>query len=286
MKFAAAALAVLGMISASAHAADDDLRVFKPSGQWTADFGDDYCRLSRTFANGDDQVSLALERIQPTSFAKLILLGDGIKIFRGGNTLGYRLIPSTEDRKAPLFRAATADGRQLLYLDPVSFGAPAPQYDAAAEQDSAAKIEGLLLTDGTVEPVRIETGSLKAPIGYLQDCTYDLLSYWGIDGQKHRKLTSAVVPEDGTTLPGGTIGFADFPKLAGGANQVRLMIDAAGKPTSCTIMSPSLDETINAKICKHLMDKAKFKPALDADGQPLASYWIQSPSFMTGFGGT
>ncbi len=42
----------------------------------------------------------------------------------------------------------------------------------------------------------------------------------------------------------------------------------------------TLDAPTNDKICKSLMANAKFTPAKDADGQPMAGYWVGSPMML------
>lgn len=316
MKKLIAACAALGMVTGTAQAADGDPVVFKPAGDWTADYGDDYCRLVRTFSDGTNQITLGLERMQPMSLVKIMLLGNGIKLYRRADTIGYNYSPSGDSRTSQLLRSDTTDGQQMLIIDGANIGpmpslpgfgvprrqfarvpggpppsapseagpAPAPGtplYLPASETEYAAGIKGLMLTEGTLDPVSFETGSFKGVIGALQACTYDLLTYWGVDGEKHKTLSRTVVPQSGNVLPQGTIGFQDFAKLAGGLNMVRVMIDANGTPTECKIHFASLDESTNAKICSHLM-KAKFLPALDSAGQPMASYWINSPFFLFG----
>jgi hypothetical protein len=81
-------------------------------------------------------------------------------------------------------------------------------------------------------------------------------------------------------LPNGTIGFADFAKLGGASNQIRVMVSADGKPTKCAVHWASLEQKTNDAICKAIMDKAQFFPALDASGQPMASYWTVQPFFL------
>ena len=275
--------------------AQDGASVFKPTGAWTADFGDDYCRLIRTFSNGRDEVSLAFERTQPGAPVRLIFVGDGIKTFRGADEIGYSFQPGGASAKSRYVRSETTDGKQYLNFDPVTLtpmaftpGAPPPKYDRAAEQEAARGVTGLALTEGLTDAVRFETGSLRAPIATMQTCADDLLKVWGLDVDKHKALTSGAIPNPapGGVLPQGTIPFTEMAKFRGGANQVRLLVGADGKPSACTIYSPSLAKALNDKICGMIMDKATFQPAKDADGQAIASYWMGSPmAFGPPFGG-
>ena len=130
--------------------------------------------------------------------------------------------------------------------------------------------------------MRFETGSLRAPITALQTCADDLLTVWGLDPEKHKTMTTLAIlnPDPNGVLPQGTIPFGDFGKFGGGANQVRVLIGADGKPTGCTIYSPTLGQSLNERICTLVMSKATFQPAKDADGQPMASFWMGSPLFL------
>jgi len=82
-----------------------------------------------------------------------------------------------------------------------------PPYDRAAEQETARGINGLALADGLTDPVRFETGSLRAPIATLQACADDLLKVWGLDPEKHKTMTTSAIPNPapGGVLPQGTI---------------------------------------------------------------------------------
>ncbi|HZF46603.1 MAG TPA: hypothetical protein VEZ26_09710, partial [Sphingomonadaceae bacterium] len=79
----------------------------------------------------------------------------------------------------------------------------------------------------------------------------------------------------------------DFGKLGGAANQIRVIVGTDGKPTSCAVHWASLEQKTNDAICKGVMEKGSFIPALDAAGQPMASLWTVPPvAFMPPFGGT
>lgn len=284
MKGLVAAAVAIFVLAGTAHAADNAPRVFKPAGQWVADYGDDYCRLSREFSDGGDQISLAFDRIQPGIDTRMILLGDSIKLYRGTVNLGFRFLPAGDERSGSLLRSEARGGKQYLLVTPVLIGAaPAPgtppPYDRAKELELAGNFQGLMLTDGTLAPIEIDTGAIKPVVAALQACTDDLVKSWGVDPAKQKAATRTVAPAGDAVkwLPDNTIGFSDFGKLGGEMNQVRLLVDETGKPTDCKIHFPSLDQPTNDKLCKELMSNARFKPALDASGMPFASYYVASP---------
>jgi hypothetical protein len=281
-------LCALASLAAAPIAQAQDTAVFKPAGGWTADFGDDYCRLIRNFSDGKNEVSLALERTHPGEVVRLIIVGEGIKPYRSAEEIEYSLLPAGAPAKARFYRSQTADGTQYLTFDPAPLAPalgppPGPTvYDREKEKETAQGISGFSLAAGLASPARFETGALKAPVEVMQACADDLLEVWGLDPQKHKTMTAAPVPTPPSNgvLPQGTIPFTEFGKLSGGSNQLRLIIGADGKPTSCTVYLPTLSETLNDRICKLAMDRASFQPARDAEGQPMPSFWMGSPMFL------
>jgi len=288
-------LLTLATLAAAPVAQAQEAAPFRLSSQWAVDFGDDYCRLAGNFSNGKDEIALAMERIQPGAFLRLMLAGDAIRPFRRATELGYHFEPSGASQKSAYFKTQSPDGTEYLFLDnltlaPVVFTPPAPGqppappplYSRQGEQDTARGISAFRIDEGLVNPVRIETGQLRAAIAVLQECADDLVKSWGLDAEKHKTLTVPAIPNFSPEgwLPQGMIPFGEFGKFAGNANQVRMLIDANGKPTACTIHTPRLDEALNERICSTLMQKASFQPAKDAAGAPMASYWLGSPMFL------
>jgi hypothetical protein len=278
--------AVLGAATVPA-AAQDAVDLYKPAGPWAVDYGDDYCRLARNFSNGTNTLSVAFERIQPAADMRLILVGPDLKTYRSAEEIGWHFLPGDPERKARATQSQTADGKQWYNLGPVTITpfvppAPPPPYDRSAEQTAAKALTGFVIDGSVTTPVQVDTGDLGAPIAALQACADDLAKSWGLDPAKLQTQKSAAIAKGGGVgwLPMGTVAFADFAKLGGGSNQVRLMVDATGKPTSCAVHWPSLDQTTNDKICKTLMLNGKFTPAMDSAGQPMPGYWVASPLFL------
>src|SRR3569623_118529 len=215
--------------------AEDAALLFMPAGPWAIDYGDDYCRLGRKFMNGTTELDVGLERIQPGTPLRLILLSDAINTYRSASQIGWHFLPSDAERKAFLSRGQTATGQKYFNLGQITLApvvmpargtppAPPPPYSRADEQAAGKGITGLVLDSGVVKPVEIDTESLAAPVTALQACADDLAKSWGLDPAKLKGATPAIPNGGGVGwLPQGTIDFGDFAKLSGGANQVRLM---------------------------------------------------------------
>jgi hypothetical protein len=282
----------LGAVSAPA-AAQVKADVYKPSGPWAVDYGDDYCRLSRNFTGTAGDLSVAFERIQPTAAMRLVMVGPELKTYRGANELGWHFLPSDAQRKAVPQHSKTAEGKFWYNFGPTTIApvappapgapsAPPPPFSRSAEQAAAKAVTGFVVDGSVTQAVEVDTGDLGAPLAALQACADDLAKSWGLDPAKLQGETAPAIAQGGGAgwLPQGTVAFADFGKLGGGSNQVRLMVDASGKATSCTIHWATLDATTNDNICKAALANANFTPAKDAGGQAMAGYWIGSPMFM------
>jgi hypothetical protein len=286
MAIAAAAGALAAPLPAAAQAQP---AAFKASGPWALDYGEDYCRLARNFSNGANTLSLAFERIQPGPLMRLVVASSAVRPYRSAQELGWRFTPSGVERKSRYTVSATGEGTPLYTFGDVTIApanppapgappAPPPLYDRAGEQAAAKGLDGVAIGSGLAVPLQIETGDLGDPIVALQACADDLAGTWGLDPAKLKTATAPAVPQGPAGwLPNGLIPFTDFGKLGGGANQVRVMVDAAGKPTACAIHWATLDKTLNDKICAAVTTNAKFTPARDAAGQPMAGYWVASP---------
>jgi hypothetical protein len=314
--FAAVAAAACLLAAHAPAAAQNAVDLYKPSGPWAVDYGDDYCRLARNFSDGTNALSVAFERIQPAAEMRLILVGPDLKTYRSAEEIGWHFLPGDPARKARATQSQTADGKQwynlgLVTIDPkAGFGfagaavvrrdvvsdSPAPPpvrsapaappaplaYDRAAEQAAAKAFTGFVLDGALTTPVQVDTGDLSAPVAALQACADDLAKSWGLDPVRLQTQKSPAIAQGGGSgwLPMGTVAFADFAKLGGGSNQVRVMVDATGKPTACAVHWPTLDQATNTKICKTLMANGKFTPAMDSAGQPMPGYWVASPLFL------
>ena len=267
-------------------AQDAGPRVFTRTGSWALDAGEDVCRLARAFTNGTDQISLALERNRADPVVRLVLVGDAVAPYRSAEEIGYAFLPANDQRSARYVHSETADGQGYFNFGAVFIGAnpfagpppadPAAPYNRAAEQDFAAGITAIEFNTGLTQNIRLETGSLRGAITALQACADDLLRTWGLDWERHQTMTRRAVPAGPAFewVPGGVVGFQDFASFAGAQNPFRVMVSAEGRPTSCTAHWVSLEARQNERICAGIMENGAFTPALDAAGQPMASYWM------------
>lgn len=119
---------------------------------------------------------------------------------------------------------------------------------------------------------------MHAPMDAVRACLDNLLASWGVDANTQKSLTREPMPVGN---PGDWLKSSDYPQkmLDQGMNDsvnFRLTIDAVGMPTACNVLTmESRPEFIKA-TCDKLMQRARFNPALDAQGNPVPSIYVST----------
>ncbi len=66
-----------------------------------------------------------------------------------------------------------------------------------------------------------------------------------------------------------------------GTLKFELQVDEAGIPTGCTIFGNNVPQTMEALLCKMLMRRARFEPALDEDDKTIKRVYRNKATFNT-----
>lgn len=282
-------------------------RHFAPSSKWAMDYADDSCRLIRNFSDGKSEITVALERYAPGEPLAIGIAGN-FDVWKSADKTSYAFASDQPGMDAPLQVSKLADGRSAYLLSNVSltpigaapggqtfartdFGPPAvrpvsartgaapmpapPPLETreAAELDSAGKVDKLIVKGGFKEPLQLDLGSMAAPLKAMQGCTKDLVAHWGVDADAHRKLTRPAGPADFAAF--GQAMFLQKWAMGAGATsfaRYRLLIDRDGKLSNCTVTAAGVPKGFSDDLCAAAR-RVAFQPALDADGQPIPSYY-------------
>lgn len=149
-----------------------------------------------------------------------------------------------------------------------------PTYQASREA-AERRAEGLYLTNAFEEPIVLRTGSMHPPMDALRDCLDELQSHWGIDVAAHKELTREVEPKDMDRWVRRVQENYPFDMLTRGLQgylRTRLDISEEGDVTGCHLQTDINHEEFERIACNNLF-RAQFNPALDAQGQPISSYY-------------
>lgn len=275
----AAALAIL-VVPVAADAKDESL-VLAPSSKWNMHYADDYCRLARTFGTDDQAVTLLIDRYAPGGHFRMSLAGplmkrsaaDGTATVRFGSVLPEQKLyfhTGNFNKNAPAWVFGSSIRLRPLEteVDPNSMASP-PAF--AADEASVTEITiGAPLRRHVV----LQTGAMDKSFAALRDCTDHLVAGWGVDVERYRDA----VPPVPLAPPSSWMTNTDYPPdmvraFQPGLVEFRLSIDPTGKVAGCHVQQSTNPANFNTAVCKAMMRRARFEPARDRDGEPIASYY-------------
>lgn len=83
------------------------------------------------------------------------------------------------------------------------------------------------------------------------------------------------------TNPGAWVRQTDYPPLAlrenmAGRVSFTLSVDEFGKPTNCTVTKSSGSDELDTVACSKLLERARFRPAQDSEGNAVPGTWSNS----------
>ena len=282
------------LVSASPSlAADSDQPlVLEPSSNWNLDYGEEDCRLGRSFGEGEDKVILIFAKYAPGTDMEIMLTGRGLSADRARD-FSYRFDPQQEvEVDRPLFGDTPDDGTIWQFsgglLAAEDFDADdgletEKQKTKSLEEDIAKKVESFTVQIGRKTPITLRTGKLSGAIAAMDVCLDNLVTSWGYDTADLATIATWPKPKGSIT---SWFNYRDYPgealrKDLSGAVRFRLAIDATGSLTDCVIQSSYSDPSFPEKVCSEFLRKAKFEPARNAAGEGVASYWNNTVVFLS-----
>lgn len=256
------------------------------TGKWVVDYDRDACHLIGQFGTGKALVVARFTRYEPGDWFSLSLYGDRLKSSQvtidaridfglvgpraesgmGGNVGGL---------SAAFFSGTRLDGWERKAKGEV---APriSPQQEAAVK-DVTVAIRGK-------QSFRLETGPLDKAFAQMRHCSDGLVRSWGYDPAVQASLSRPVTP---LNPPGRWLNSSDYPSgaLASGHNgmvQFRLDVDAQGKVVDCYVLARTNPDDFADATCRAVKRRAKLQPALDANGNPIRSFYVQKVAWLAG----
>jgi TonB family protein len=276
-------------------------REFSGSSAWAMEYAEDSCRLVRDFTNGDDVITLALERFEPGDALETVMVSRTLTRNAAQPTAAVTLVPGAVQFQSQFVHIPMEDGRTYFGFGPLRLGAAivprgagdvaavqaalVEPYRRGAEIAAARQITTFAVTGGFAEDFMLDLGPMAAPIQAMQACVDDLLVKWGVDADRHRTASRlATAAQDPQTW----VTEKDYPvrdrmRHRQGWTSVRVMLDAAGKPTSCHVRARAEAQAFDRTACRVLLEKGQFIPALDASGTPMPSYYVANFTFRLNF---
>ena len=293
MKRLIAAVAALTAAALSHPAAARDALVLEPSSHWELDYAADCCALRRMFGEGEQQSQLEMRRFQPGVGLQTTVATKAMRMTR--RDFRYRFDPKTEWQDAVMANYVYfAEDFEGIIFTPLLIDLPfgrkpeAKEVEQffktadleALEAEAGDQVRSITISRAFRDDLVLKTGPLKAPLTALNACIDELLNHWGIDVEAHKTLTRPATPRNVEEM-GRRIPYP--PKMLArrlpGIVNVRLNVDESGAVSGCHIQMDLSDPAFESATCTTLQKALKFDPALDKNGNPIASYWINRVHF-------
>ncbi|MGH6614991.1 energy transducer TonB [Sphingomonas sp.] len=249
-------LAMMGLAAQAAQTVDAPL---PPSGNWTVEYQDNLCTISRKFGGTEQGITLGFQPI-PLSGAMLAVLmtpvGPGDKSRSGKLTM--TLSPSGATIPASFDTVVTRDRKQQI----TRFAIRRAQLPSVETAESIA----FSLSKGSsfsIAPTR-----MAAAMTALSTCEKDLLRNWGYD---LTTLASVVTPAEPLTPFASWVSSIGTASDSEGQAVMRWLINTKGRAQDCVIVSSSKNADFDRTACALVVKNARYRPALDKDGKPVAT---------------
>lgn len=287
-------VAALTVTSPAAAAAPAPL-ILKPTSAWQVDYAEERCRLARQFGEGEQIVILLMDRFGPREHFRLTISGKPIKTFVQRGDAKIQFGPSEQEQPIAFVNGTLVKEPALVFSESARIAAPTAAETLAVKdrsddewinlqpisEDRKKAVRYLRIGKPLRKPVTLETGSMRSPLAALDTCVETLIASWGVDVEKHKSLSRKAEP---LKSPGDWINTSDYPVNMVSVGQpalvsFRLSIGPDGVPTACHIQQTTRPKAFDDAVCKSVMRRARFSPALDAQGQPLASYYQNNVYF-------
>jgi TonB family protein len=246
----------------------------QPTSRWVVDYAADACLLSRAYGSDEKPLMLSFEKLPMSSDVYVYVFK---KTDRVDLNLGKAELRFGGDPKAAQvsFRAATMRKENLRRL---MLGADIDLLERAAKSGSV-----LVDARGEVNE-EFAVPNLETAFAALDQCALDLGRAWGIpiDEQNRMKEPARSLEPIGKYFTSSSYPKAALDKDETGLAKVRILIDAAGTPTDCTVVRASGSSSLDATTCRLFMKNIRFKPATDAGGNALRSVYVMSVNWLIG----
>lgn len=242
--------------------------VLPPAGSWIVDFAEDRCVVARQFSDGEDAAVLKLSSFLPSDRVTVQVISNTLSARNKAPVV--RVLPAGEPATPQMFEKVSAEGG----WNGAGFEMLRPETDADAT--------ALLIEKTFKQDLQLQTGAIAEVLQVMQTCEDDLAVSLGLDPAQQRNLSQkASIDWDSWDVKTSSLQKKFFQ--AGSMRQkIRLLVDEEGKVIGCHVIEGAVSQDLDEQMCAAITKDAQFEPALDADAQPVKSYYLHMMSVMRG----
>ncbi len=269
--------------SQPAFSSDRDTMILEPTSHWHLDYGDTSCRIGRVFGEGETETAIYLEQVEPSESLQWIV-GGGI-VAHLGSKLTTQFGPGFE----PYITRSDIGLTISNFGDAVrGVGFEGSESNAKSDEEKPIGLPHLNLAEGdTVEwlqlsrgnrSYRLKLGNLKPVYEAMNACMVNLVTFWGSEPELLRQRKTGPVLRNLNFVATQIQHHYPSQALSRGAQAdllIRAMVEADGTVSKCHVSSLTQADLFDSEACRIMLKDAKFEPARDMQGRPMASYAIQ-----------
>lgn len=263
--------------------------VATPVSTWQASFEDGLCRMERSFEAGGQPHLLILEQNSPGSGFGLAMAGPSLSALTSDKPL--RLSFARDDdgfERRTMIEPNDQFGHVAVFTGIWIGSSEGPDDDASKpsnrsriDPDAAARANQIAVSQGDAGVI-FDTGALADAALVLNECTAQIARTWGLDPEVQYGLVQRAFPADPKALAQKM--QKSYPRgaaraLRSGPLEAAALVDSNGAVTDCKIIVPTGYDDLDQAACE-VMTQARYTPALDANGRPVASYWKTRVTFL------
>lgn len=279
----------LGIFAAPAIAQDSKVMRLQPSGPWQMLYQEDKCRLGRYFGEGEQRSLVLLEQRGPSTSFVWTVAGPPFKNLRDRSDLTTQW--------GPLFDEQIVEYRSMTFPE---FGtsvmgtgmSPSKPNPEAAEGkfpdnggypvlsvDEGAQVSWIRFSERRIGEVVLELRSMEKPFAAMNLCIESLVKHWGFEPEIQKARNSGPIWTNISDVARKIQRSYPSKALRRGSQallSMRIRVDADGKPTDCILLDVTEADNFDTRkdACYYVMQDAEFRPAVDAGGNAIASFYI------------
>ncbi len=260
----------------AAFAQEKPIETIKKSGDWVVNFDENSCDLLAEFGTPKDPMVLKFTRYLPGDDTDLMITGRRLQTGRAWfeASVDFGLGDSPIKRIAAGIMQAKRPGIMMtgVYLN--AWGSLGEVLEVTPAREAA--ITGVVIRVQGKKPFRLQFGPLDRPMKVMRQCLTDLVKSWGYDPAAIKVLRAPARP---ASSPASWVSDNDYPTKSvmeghSGLLRFRLDIDGNGKVAGCHILDRTDPDDFSSRTCNILTNRARFTPALDANGKPTRHFYV------------
>ena len=295
--FLFAAAISTGVLAPGAYSRDSEpAPVLAPSSSWHLDAADEKCRLARVFGEGPSKHVLLIDLDEPSDSVDFLVAGPAVRETKWNKPAGFQFGALEPVYETFYTKGSFGEFEPALMTIATSLAETAEDSEDTEDESFVENEAGLtripverfagnetlsvVQNDETI--VTLQLPNLIPALSALNQCAEDLVAFWGLDLEQHRTMQRGPEWTNAKTVIRRFI--SDYPSAGlrsgeQGAVRFVVLVDEKGEIIECRQSDATQLEDLKSPACR-AMSRATFKPAIDANGQPMRSYYAEKIRYV------